>query len=179
MQIGATDSTGANFDQELARTRLRPREFRGVERLSRSMEDHCAHDTMEGKSWPGSRRLGVFEHRLICRRRREESHLFERRCILRRLRDSLQSRSAPVLGRSNVKKLMSHAKWSRARAVGPCCDRGRAHSAAAHLTGLALGYPDAYASGTSSPTRFSLLQSQLVAANYCSITPATNKKDRL
>jgi len=43
----------------------------------------------------------------------------------------MRLRSAPVLGRSNVKKQISHGKWGRARVIGPCCARGRAHSAVA------------------------------------------------
>src|SRR5713226_5822208 len=52
--------------------------------------------------------------------------------------DKLQGRSAPVLGRSRVQMPTMPGKCDRARPIGACCARGRAHSVVAHLTELAV-----------------------------------------
>src|SRR5580704_15531441 len=50
--------------------------------------------------------------------------------LLKGWRDRTQRRSAPVLGRSNVKARISLGKPARLLAVGACCARGRARSVA-------------------------------------------------
>jgi hypothetical protein len=61
------------------------------------------------------------------------------RFLLRRKRDKRQSRSAPVLGRSNVKVQTRPQKWDRDRQIKPCFARGQAHSAVVYPT-----YPSVY-----------------------------------
>ena len=54
----------------------------------------------------------------------------------------LQNRSAAVLGRSNLSPqacLVNSVKYDRARIIGACCARGRAHSDVVHLTDWAVG----------------------------------------
>src|SRR5438477_9274485 len=59
------------------------------------------------------------------------------RGLLRRPGNRLQSRSAPVLRRSNVEVERSLGKWDRAGRVEACCARGRAHSAVVYPAALA------------------------------------------
>src|SRR5208282_3766273 len=58
--------------------------------------------------------------------------------LLRRRWDTLQRRSAPVSGRSNVKVQISPGKPGRVRTVRACCARGRAHSAVVYPAALAV-----------------------------------------
>ena len=58
--------------------------------------------------------------------------------ILRRPRNQLQSRGAPVLGRSDVEVERSLGKWDRVGRVEACCARGRAHSAVVYPAALAV-----------------------------------------
>src|SRR5258707_951151 len=57
--------------------------------------------------------------------------------LLKRRRDRLLSRSAPVLGRSNVQPPTNSGKCRHAGITGACCARGRGHSGVVHSTALA------------------------------------------
>ena len=62
----------------------------------------------------------------------------KRRCLLRRRWDARPRRSAPVLGRSSVKRPKALGKLECGGTLRACCARGRAHSAVTYPAVLAV-----------------------------------------